>query len=139
MSVTIQALNPGDVHEHDGVSYCRPFPDLEANWHNGGARAVLDLLGLASPYLAGECTIANARRAVIRARATFARKAPQLTQEPQVIHGRPRERQDGTVELRPVRAVIGGIDEASLVRRLEQFADLTERAAERGAEVLTWG
>ena len=109
----------------------------------GNAAALWPLLGLpledghVSP--GGEVSLAEARRAVMRARARFETAAPKLVRPPEVEHGAPCLREDGTVELRPLRAVWFGLDEDGLAWRLERFGEFIEAVAERGATHVAWG
>ena len=111
----------------------------EPNFSNANARALLALLGLAGEDLLGEATIPEIRRAILAARARFATRAPQLTRTTTVEYGAPRTNADGTVQLHPVRAVWGGLDEAGLAQRLAFLASFVELAAVAGATHITWG
>jgi hypothetical protein len=108
----------------------------------GNAVALFRLLGLpledgaAAPY--GEVPIADARRAVIRARARFAREAPNLVRPSYTEYGPPRTCDDGIVELRPLRMYVGGLDEEGIAYRLDAFAQFVEAIAERGATHIAW-
>jgi hypothetical protein len=88
---------------------------------------------------AGEVSIADARRALMRARATFEREAPKHVRPTEIEHSAPRVREDGTVELRPLRAYWFGLDEEGLIGRLERFRQFVEAIAERGATHVAWG
>jgi len=101
-------------------------------------RAILELLGLANDELLGEATLPEFRRALIRARATFERRAPAYVEPTRVETGRPVER-DGVVEMRPVRVVWGGIDLEGLERRLALLEDFTAAAIAAGATDINWG
>jgi hypothetical protein len=140
-----------------GTDHTRPHPrfaecfasvDLDdedpraLNWSHGTAAALWPLLGLpleagAVPPV-GEVSIPEARRAIIRARARFGRLAPQLAREAVVEYGPPREGDDGTIELRPLRYFAAGLDEAGIARRLDAFERFVGAMAERGATHLTW-
>ncbi len=110
------------------------------NLANDNARAFLGLLGLGTDCdLYGEVPLPEARRAIIRARATFHCRVGAFLREEAVVFGRPRVHDDGTVELRPVRVWIGGVDEDYLARQLDRLAVLVEALAERGATHLGWG
>lgn len=111
----------------------RPFAPM-LSLANVNARALFGVLGL--PFAeAGVVTIAEARRAVMRARARTelgAFERPAI-----VVTGAPIER-DGVVELRPVRARIGGLDAEMILDRVERLAELVEQGAADGATVLCW-
>jgi hypothetical protein len=109
------------------------------SWANENARVMFDLLGIdAGEELVGEATIAELRRAVMRARATVDRRAPELSRPGSVEYGAPVER-DGVVEMRPVRIVRGPILEERIRERLEDLAAFVEAAARAGATGVTWG
>jgi hypothetical protein len=100
-------------------------------------RAILDLLGLANDELLGEATLPEFRRALIRARSTFDRRAVAFVEPTRVETGRPAER-DGVVELRPVRVVWGGIDIEGLDRRLALLEEFAVAAVSAGATEIVW-
>lgn len=108
------------------------------NLCNANASALLGLLGLDPSDLFGSLPIADMRRAIIRARATFDRRAPGFTRESVTIHGAPVVGADGTVELRPVREFGGGLDVDGLARRLADFSAMVETSAELGATEISW-
>ncbi len=112
-----------------------PLPPRGLNLANENAGALLGLLGL--PETLGAVDMPTARRALMRARATFDRCAPAHVRERIEICGAPRE-SDGVVELRPLRFVSAGADLAYLRSALERFADLLQEAAAAGATQLTW-
>ena len=101
-------------------------------------RAILELLGLANDELLGEASLPEFRRALIRARAIFDRRAPEFVEETRTEYGRPIER-DGVVEMRPVRAIYGGVDLEGLERRLALLEDFTAVAVAAGATDINWG
>lgn len=108
----------------------------------GNVAALWPLLGLPlreghpAPY--GEIPVPEARRAVIRARARFAREASTLVRSAEVEYGAPRLQEDGTVELRPLRAIWFGLDEDGLAARIDCFERFVEAIAERGATHIAW-
>jgi hypothetical protein len=108
------------------------------NLCNSNALALLGLLGLDVDYC-GSCSVADARRAVMRARATFDRKAGAFERPAVVTYGAPRVDADGAVELRPFRSASMGLDADGLRRRLEHFAKTVEVLAELGATHVCWG
>lgn len=115
----------------DFSSELRGGPSL--NFNNGNALAVLNALRLAGEY--GECTIPEARRAIIRARSgslePFAREA-------YVEYGKPRA-EGNVVTARPIRVIGGGLDVDGLQSRITQLSELIEAEAARGATKLVWG
>jgi hypothetical protein len=74
----------------------------------------------------------------MRARATFHQRAHAFVRRSEIVHGSPRVNHDGTVELRPVRVWVGGIDEEYLMRQLDRLGVLVGELAERGATHLGW-
>lgn len=137
-TTTPYGTHPVRVRLHDDAD--DDFDDPRNLSVAGGNFAALSaLLGLVSDD--GECgdmTIAEARRAVMRARATFERKAPGLVREPSTEYGAPRTREDGSIELRPVRAVSGGLDLARLEGYVERFDALVQGLEARGATRIAW-
>ena len=99
------------------------------NLNFGNAYALLGLLGLdpGPGHLNGEATLPDCRRAVIRARATFERRAPQHTRE-------------GSDTKRPgrVRVIEGDLDVEGLERRLNNFEKFLNVVAEKGATSIYW-
>ncbi len=130
---------PRRIHLRDD-----PQDDLtdprNVNLANTNARAFLSFLGLGDGEdLYGEVPIPEVRRAIMRARATFHQRAYSFVRSPQIINGSPRVNDDGSVELRPVRVHIAGIDEDYLMRQLDKLEVLVGELAERGATHLGWG
>jgi len=110
------------------------------NLTNDNTRAFLafvDIEGASDLY--GEAPLPEVRRAIMRARATFQRRVGAFLRREAVVYGKPRVGDDGTVELRPVRVWVGGIDEAYLQRKLDRLEVLVEALARRGATHLGWG
>jgi hypothetical protein len=150
MSVTISGLN----HNRRNPRFPE-FPesvDLEVddprfvNWANGNAAALFALLGLGAGsktewsegYVQGEAPLPDVRRAIIRARATFERRAPELARPESVEHGAPRALPDGSVELRPVRRYEMGLDAEGIGRRLDAFERAVDALADLGATHIAW-
>jgi hypothetical protein len=105
-------------HEH---------PDA-INMSSGNGRAFLEFLGVEpgpEPY--GELPMPLARRAVMRARATFGRRAGLFT----------RPSMD-TQRLGLARVVIVGLDVDYLARRLDDFERFLNAVTERGAVSIYW-
>jgi hypothetical protein len=103
------------------------------NWANGNARFLLPILGL--PYdpetgeLEGRVSIAEARRAAIRARNAGDRRVASNVR-PTVEYGGP-----GTGTCRVVEC---GIDEAGIRYRLDAFAEFVGKAVAAGARAIYW-
>jgi hypothetical protein len=98
------------------------------NMASANARVFLLFLGLEpGEEPCGEVGMPEARRAVMRARATFDRRASQFT--------RP-----GSDTKRPgrVRVVQGGLDEDYLALRLDSFERFLGAVVERGATSVYW-
>lgn len=106
------------------------------NWANERARSLFALLGYASIEW-GEISILEAQVAIIRARSALAR-GEGVTWEEEIRHGAPRARRDGTVDLRPVRAVRGGCDRSYLAREIERVAAFVAAVAAKGATHVQW-
>ena len=107
---------------------------LSLNLANENAYRLLALLGLpVAPT--GECTIAEARRALLRARnggmARYAR-------EDEVFHGTPRVHEDGAVELRPMRTWSRGLSVERLVGYVERLEALVRCGGIAGATKIVW-
>ena len=96
------------------------------NVANGNAVLLLGLLGLGGE-LQGEVSLPVARRAVIRARATFDRRAGSFTREPGDV------KRSGHA-----RVIVAGIDTGYLVRRLADFERFVLFVAARGAVAVYW-
>lgn len=106
------------------------------NLSNANARVILRTLGIA-PDDCGDLPIADARRALMRARSRgdlspFARPE-------EAVHGRPRAREDGSIELRPLRLWGAALDADGIQDRIERFARLVEESASRKATLIMWG
>jgi hypothetical protein len=131
---------PRRIHLHDD-----PQEDItdprNVNLANPNARAFLVFLRLqdAGEDLYGNVPIPEVRRAIMRARATFHQRAHAFVRRCEIIHGKPGVNEDGSVELRPVRVWVGGIDEEYLMRQLDRLGVLVGELAERGATHLGWG
>jgi hypothetical protein len=108
----------------------------ELNFANGNARIVLEVLGLDSNDLFGELPVAGMRRALMRGRA---RNLESYTRSEETMHGAPSRREDGTIELRPIRGFACGLSAAEIRARLEQLSAMVEKSAEMGATVIRWG
>lgn len=96
------------------------------NIANGNAVALLGLLGLGDE-LQGEVSLPEARRAVIRARALFDRRAVGLTR------GLADTKGPGHA-----RVIVAGIDDNYLWRRLADFDRFVMFVAEKGAVSIYW-
>jgi len=95
---------------------------------SSNGRAFLEFLGIEpGPEPAGEVTMPEARRAVMRARATFERRAPQFIRE-------------GSDTKKPgrVRVIEGGIGTDYFERRLDDFEKFLNAVAEAGATSIYW-
>jgi hypothetical protein len=99
------------------------------NLNCGNARSFLLFLGLEpGDEPSGEITLPEARRAIIRARATFERR----------IGGYTRAASDTTRPDRR-RVVELGIDEDYFARRLDDFERFVDALVARGATAICWG
>lgn len=130
MSVSFIAVdynNPKTINDRGDTAPTAVIDSLfgySINLCNGNAGSLLGLLGLGDMDLAcGEITIPEARRAVMKARATFDSKVAKFTRDDEQHSG---------------RMFSMGIDNKYLKRRLEEFADLVEAGAEAGATHISW-
>jgi hypothetical protein len=137
MGVTISGINSLARHPRR--------PELEdprfVSWSYGNAVAMFGLLGLfikSEAGLTGEAPVADIRRAIVRARATFERRAPGFERAEVIQHGAPRTHADGSIELRPVRAWSMGLDTEGMRVRLDAFERAIHELARRGATHITW-
>ncbi len=95
---------------------------------SANGRAFLEFLGIDPGFEpSGEITMPEARRAVMRARATFERRAPKFT----------REASD-TKRPGHARFMEGGIDTEYFERRLNDFEKFLNAVAEAGATFIYW-
>lgn len=110
---------------------------------NVNAAAFLTLLDIDSEYLVGELTIAEARRAIMGARARFDRVAPVLVREGvELVTPRgTKVRADGVVELTGggSRGFVGSLELETLRGYVQRFSVFVEAAARGGASSVSWG
>lgn len=100
------------------------------NLANVNAWALLELLRIqARPQWDGRVTVPEARRAVMYARATFARRAPEYVRSRTALGG------PGTGT---ARCLDHGIDEECLALYLERFERFLNRAVSLGATRIYW-
>lgn len=95
---------------------------------------VLRALGLPAESC-GQCTIAEARRGLLRALNT---DLGHLLEDEEVIYGRPRAGENGAIELRPVRSFSKGLSREGLDRRIAAFRTFVQNAADAGATRIFW-
>lgn len=93
----------------------------------GNAAAVLGLLGLQCINGGGACTLPEARRAIMQAKARFERKAGEFTREggDEKLPGRPR-------------VIRGALDEDGLRMRIDRFEEFVNTMDRMGATSLYW-
>ncbi len=124
MSVSFYGLTPNNEPIH------LDFEDPNfLNLANGNARPFLLFLGLdPGEHLDGRASLPDARRAVMRARATFNRRVGGFTRE-------------GLNRKHPgrCRLIEGGIDADYFWERLAMFERFLIAVAERGASSIYWG
>lgn len=120
-----------------GVEICPP-QTLSYNLANDNAARLLSLLGLGRDDLIGNLDLPSARRAVIRAKAQFNRRAPALVRPEERLYGAPHTQSDGTVELHPLRVVSQGLSADQLYARLITFEQLIVEASQQGATHIHW-
>lgn len=104
------------------------------NLANDNAERLLTALGLPADY--GTCSIADARRAVVRARNT---NHAHLVRADKTVYGAPCVQSDGTVAMRPVRVRSAGLSLEGLVERIDRFETFVKGAAAAGATDIRWG
>jgi hypothetical protein len=113
----------------DGTTVALDIEDpAYLNLASGNARAFLLFLGLEpGDEPSGEVTLPEARRAVMRARATFDRHVRSFTRE-------------GSDTKRPgrCRVVTGGIGPDYFAVRLDSFEKFVNAVAEKGARSIWW-
>lgn len=117
-----------------GVESVMREDPLSLNVANDNALRLLALLGLPVEPV-GECPIAEASRAILRARNV---KASSYVREDETVHGAPSERGDGAVELRPIRAWIRGLSVNRLTGYVERLDVLVRKGGEAGATKIVW-
>jgi hypothetical protein len=124
MSVTFHGRRP------DGHVVALDIGDAAyMNLASANARAFLLFIGLEpSDDLTGEVAIPEARRAIMRARATFDRRVGRYTR-------------DASDTKKPgcVRVIEGGIDEDYVARRLDDFETFLDAVSLREATSICWG
>ena len=86
------------------------------NLANENASILLRALGLSEGL--GECTIAEARRSLLRARNV---RLDGLTRPEEITYGSPRQNVDGVVEMHPLRSFSQGLDVEDILDRIERF------------------
>jgi hypothetical protein len=154
MSISFSAINENETREvtfADGQTQSFPeFVDLPEEFEffsmsNDNAMAIFGLLGIEWDCC-GTISIPEARRAVIRAKATFERRAPEFTEEEIHLPGghagtRVVREGSGVTRIERMGAEFHSFarDEDYLSRRVSDFADLVEAAANAGATGLSWG
>ena len=97
------------------------------NMNNGNAAAFLSFLGLPLEDGVGETTVPEARRAIMRARATFDRHVNDFTRK-------------GSDTKRPgkCRIIEGGIDTDYFAMRLDSFEQFLNVVVQKGATSIYW-
>jgi hypothetical protein len=107
------------------------------NLANQNARALFTVLGIdPGEDLLGECPLAEAKRALIRAKNSNPEKWP--TFKDQVTTGAPRKNEDGTVTLRPVHIYTFGLDEERMSGYISRFEQFLSEVEKRGATLIKW-
>ncbi len=98
------------------------------NMNNGNAHAFLAFLDLPDCHEpSGDASLPDARRAIMRARATFEKKVGNFIRE-------------GSDTQRPgqCRVIQGGNDESYFARRLDDFEKFLNTVVEKGAVSIYW-
>lgn len=129
------AANPRCLHcGGSGVEEVPTTDGPSLNFANANGIAILRALRLGMAY-SGDITIADARRAIIRARAGKLEPFVRLEQK---LIGAPIERSPGVIEARPVRSWDAGLSVEGVASRIDAFAAFVEASAERGAKNIRW-
>jgi hypothetical protein len=98
------------------------------NMANANGRRFLEFLGLdPGPEPAGEVSMPEARRAVMRARATFERRVPAFTRQ-----------ESETKWPGQVRVIEAGLSEEYFERRLNDFEKFLNVVTAKGATSIYW-
>lgn len=107
--------------------------------NQGNAKALLAVLGFEGTEdgLVGQVELPLARRAVMRARATFDRRVPEVVRPGGLEYGAPRVEGD-LILLRPVRYAEPAFTREELRTRLERFALLLEELGAMHATHVAW-
>lgn len=118
-----------------GVEMAPGFvPELDLA--NDNAHVFLAILGLGdNGGLMGEAPLPEARRALMRGRS---RDLSRFTRPDFAIHGGPRDRGDGVVELHPLRWQECGLTEERLRSYLDRWEQLVRDAEAAGATCIRW-
>lgn len=107
------------------------------NFANTNAMDLFRAMGRVCPDCYGEMSLADARRGIMRALNRSDLSA--FTREAEIAFGAPRDEEDGTVELKPIRMMSRGSSVADVQRRIADFQAFVEEAASRGATMINWG
>lgn len=117
-----------------GVEHVPRENPLSLNLANDNAFRLLAALGLpVAP--SGECSIAEARRALLSARNV---ELGSYVREENVLHGAAREREDGVIELRPILVWSRGLSVDRLAGYLDRLEVLVRDGAAAGATKIVW-
>ena len=140
MSVSLYAIRKAGsefVRVRLGASIEEEFANPAfCNWANERARAILALLGFDSIEW-GEISILEAQVAIRRARSALARREG-VTWGEEIQCGSPRTREDGSIELRPVRVVRGACSREYLEREIDRVVSFVSLVASKGATHIQW-
>ena len=119
----------------EGVVVDRIRREVELNWSNANALAVLEVLGLEPDY-SGSITVPEARRAVMRAKS---RSSLSEFERPEEVLTRPREVEEGVTELHSPYLHSFSQSEDEIRRKIERFETLVREAEANGAKNILWG
>lgn len=114
----------------------------ELNLANRNFAVLYDVLGLKKVLgrdfdYVGEMTLAQAKRALMFARNHTTLKNFEIAEE--LIHGKPQNNEDGSVELRPLRHYDQGLSNEKLQSYIDRFAAFLQEVEERGGDMVYWG
>lgn len=141
MSVTFTALDSTrlrKVGDHEWPEWVDvPGEEHGINLNNGNAAAVLRALG----YEGEDTCYGKAPLPELRQRLLLAlnRDVSPFVREQVIEYGSPRENEDGSIEMRPLRCWSGGLDEDGIRSRLLRLQKYIESASVLGATDISWG
>lgn len=104
------------------------------NVSNEMAKVLLALFHLEG--MDGSMSLAEARRGIMRARSKS--DISEYVVPEDRVYGKPVVREDGTVELRPLRMLSFGVSSDRILDRLQAFINFVEESAHLGATTISW-
>jgi hypothetical protein len=112
-------------------------PPIFINWSNGNASLILSLLDVPEDDLpAGRLTLFQARQKLLKALNLPVDKA---VRQEETIYAKPRQNEDGSIELKPIRFHSSGLHESDIVERLNKLMEFVVMSQNQGATEISWG